>query len=860
METTMTSTHTTSQGTILVIDEDASVINSYSLHLEECGYEIISAQDGRTATHLIAMHPPDLIISDLRIPAMEGHAFFRHLEKRWPEIPVIVTSTTDVVPEMVACLQKGASDFLIKPLEDMVILSHAVAKAMREIKLKHQNQAYKELLEKRIPQNSERLKTTNLYLTKLNQRLTEVVASSKRLSSCVTIESFGARLVEEFVHHLDASGGSLYIAGQEGLRLVHCLDGGHAPSLISYPVEKSSPFGLALRLKEPVLIGDIHHEKALRPSGYNGYHNGSFVIFPLQNQEGKAFGLVSIHGKKNPPFVNQDREVGGLLASYSSETLRAVRAMEALAKSEEKYRIAALTASDLISEWNPATDEVVWFGNIDAVIGTVPENRPTTMEAWLSLIHPDDKERMTATYRNHTTSAPTSSMDYRVRHLAHGWRHFRERTTTIKIKGGGCKVLRACNDITLEKNAEKERIKFELKMQHAQKLESLGIIAGGIAHDFNNILMAVLGHADIALEEVGENPAAKKSINNIVIAGKRATELAQQLLIYSGKGEVETSIINVNDLVSDMMRLIKVSISKKVQTFFHPGHDTPAVMGNHSQLRQVILNLMTNASQAIGNASGRIVLRTGKVFCTKDELAACSMPIRPGVDPSLPETTYTFIDIEDTGCGMDETTREKLFDPFYTTKKTGTGLGMAAVLGIMRRHRGTMTISSTPDTGTRIRVLFPSTHTDVKEQKVSEAPPMEKPIRQKGGLILIADDEEPVRKISQRMVEKLGFSVITACDGKEAVSLYETHQKEIRCVILDMTMPRLSGSEALARIRELNPSVKAIIASGYGSDHAEEAHQAADKHRFYLQKPYQIAELRQVLREVLNGHGASTPE
>ncbi|WP_300670369.1 response regulator [Desulfoluna sp.] len=856
----MTAIHPTSQGLILIIDEDTSVLSRYTSHLEKSGYEVISAQEGRTATQLIAVRPPDLILSELRIPAMNGYPFFTHLQKRWPEIPIIIITeaTTATISEVVATLQKGARNFLPKPMEDMARLSHAVSKAIRESKLKKQNQAYKKLIEERMSQSSEKLKATNRYLTELNRRLTGVVDSSKRLSSCVTIESFGSRLLEEFCHHLNASGGSLYIAGQEGLRLVHCLDGGHAPSLISYPVEKGSPFGYALHQKMPLLSGDIHGDKTLRPSGYNGYHNGSFAIFPLQNQEGKSFGLVSLHGKKTPPFVNQDREVGGLLASYSSETLRAVRAMEALAKSEEKYKLAALTASDLISEWNPATDDLVWLGNIDAVIGSIPENRPTTMGSWLSLIHPDDRQRIAKTYRDNTHGATPLPMDYRVRHLAHGWRHFRERTTTLRTKGAGIKVLRACNDITREKNTEEERIKFELKMQHAQKLESLGIIAGGIAHDFNNILMAVLGHADIALEEAESHPAAKKSILNIITAGKRATELAKQLLVYSGKGELETSAVNVNDLVTDMMHLIKVSVSKKVQIDFHPGHPIPVVEGNKSQLQQVILNLLTNASQAIGDASGRITIQAGNVFYTQNDLAACSMPVRLGVDPPLPEATYTFIDIEDTGCGMDQTTQAKLFDPFYTTKKTGTGLGMAAVLGIVRQQRGTMTIDSTPGEGTRIRVLFPASQTTSHEQETPEKPPTKEPIKPHGGLILIADDEEPIRKISQRMLEKLGFSVITADDGAKAVSQYEAHQKDICCVILDMTMPGLSGSEALERIQQLNPSVKAIIASGYHSAPTEPK-SATGTRCAYLQKPYRMAELQHVLQEILNEQESLEP-
>ena len=857
----MTSLNTPHLGLILIVDEGTVPINAEIIHLEACGYEVMTAGDGPSATQLIAVRPPDIIISDIHIPAMGGNAFFRHLTKRWPEIPVIVTATPDRISEAMDYLRKGACDFLVKPMDNLTVLSHAVGKSLREIKLKKQNQTYRHLIEKHLAHNAEKLKTANRYLTELNRRLTDVVISSKRLSSCVTIESFGTRLLQEFSHHLDAAGGSLYIAGQEGLRLVHCLDGSHAPNIIAYPVEKSSPFGCALRQREPLLIGNIQHERTMRPSGFEGYRNGSFVIFPLQTQSGQPFGLVSIHSKRTPPFINQDCEVGGLLASYSSETLRAVRAMEALTKSEEKYRIAALTASDLISEWSPDTDEVVWLGDIDAVIGSAPQTRPTTMGAWISLIHPDDRERMAATYRSQGDCATASTVNYRIKHLAHGWRHFSERTTTIKAKNGGSKVLRACNDITREKNAEEERIKFELRMQHAQKLESLGIIAGGIAHDFNNILMAVLGHADIAQEEIGENPVAKKSIGNIITAGKRATELAQQLLVYSGKGEVKIHAIDINQLVSEMMNLIQVSISKKVHTSFRPGTHTPPVRGNQSQLRQVILNLLTNASQAIGNTSGKVFLTTGKIFCTHNDLSAYSMPTRPGVDLPLPETTYTFIDIEDTGCGMDETTKEKLFDPFYTTKKTGTGLGMAAVLGILRQHRGTMTIESAPGKGTRIRVLLPSAAPALKTHKkpALESKPM--PMPHNGGLILIADDEDPVRKISQRMVEKLGFSVITACDGNEAVAIYEDRQHEIQGVILDMTMPGLNGREALDRIQRINPSVKAIIASGYGSSPSESADGEHPPSRCgYLQKPYQIAELRQVLQKILDPTGTLSPK
>lgn len=835
----MTATTQPIRGRVLIVDRDPGFSESCITQLGNAGFHPLTAPGGSDACQLLATGQIDVVIIAVDACLSDGTSALPHILSAWPDIPVVLSGTTDQASEITRASRQGTTGMIFKPLSKPAMLTHVVNCAMGDPNAEAQP-----------PSMVSHLKEKNRQLMDFTTRLKGVMNSSSRLSSCNTLESFGSRLLEEFGTHLKATGGSLYLAGRDGLRLIHCLDGNHAPPLISYPLEKSSPFGSVLRHKSPLLINNIDDEAELRPSGYGGYRNGSFVIFPLQNQQGKPFGLVSLHGKSIPPFIHQDREVGALLAAWSAETLRAVRATEALGRSQEKYRLAALTASDILCEWNPKDDRLTWYGEIDTVIGSDPESRPATMEAWLNMIHPDDRQRMMHLYHNTPTEKAETPANYRVKHPARGWLHFRERMAALEADASGTtRVIRACNDITEEIASQGDQEQNERKMQHAQRLESLGVIAGGIAHDFNNILMAVLGHADIALEEVHGIPVAVSSLNHIVSAGKRATELARQLLAYSGKGEMENETVSLSELVQEMTDLISVNISKKATIDFSPSPHTPPVEGNKSQLRQVILNLITNASQALGNDPGTITITTGKSFCTREDLDHVSVPFRKEMDAPLAEGTYAFIDIKDTGCGIQPEAIEKLFDPFYTTKSTGTGLGMAAVLGITRRHRGTMQIQSTPGMGTTIRVLLPASLRPQLKSELTGETPVQENLTCGEGLILLADDEEPVRNISRRMLEKLGFKVLLACDGEEAVSLFEANHEEIRCVILDRSMPGLDGLEALAQIRKRAPEARAIIASGYGAE--TQNGEAMPDTCTYLQKPYQSSELRQALKSAL---------
>jgi two-component system cell cycle sensor histidine kinase/response regulator CckA len=258
------------------------------------------------------------------------------------------------------------------------------------------------------------------------------------------------------------------------------------------------------------------------------------------------------------------------------------------------------------------------------------------------------------------------------------------------------------DDLTKEKKAEEEKKKLALQIQHVQKLESLEVLAGGIAHDFNNLLMAVMGNADLALIELPATSPVRANLQAIMKASRRAADLCKQMLTYAGKGRFRSTMVDINELIRDMEHLLRISVSGKERLIYHFEEKAPTIQADENQLRQVMINLVTNASEAIGDMNGDITIATGSAECDQDFLDRNSLPEQ--LSPGL----YTFIAITDTGCGMDEEIKTKLFDPFFKTKFPGRGLGMSAVIGIARGHWGFITISSKPGQGTAIKVFFPA--------------------------------------------------------------------------------------------------------------------------------------------------------
>ncbi len=412
-----------------------------------------------------------------------------------------------------------------------------------------------------------------------------------------------------------------------------------------------------------------------------------------------------------------------------------------------------------------------------------------------------------------------------------------------------------CDKIAESKQAEEEKLALERQVRHAQKLESLGLLAGGIAHDFNNILMAILGSADLALDELSPMSPARGNLQTIVKASKRAAELAKQMLAYSGKGRFVVEPIDAGGLIEEISHLLEVSISKKSVLKHNLAQNLPTFDGDVTQIRQVIMNLITNASEAIGDKSGVIALSTGAMDCDRAYLDDINEVVRAGLDPPS-EGVYTYIEVADTGCGMDTETIEKVFDPFFTTKFTGRGLGMSAVLGIVRGHKGVLKITSEVGKGTTFKVLFPANELHDNGFAVQRKGEAEGKDWCGSGTVLIADDEETVCTVGKQMLERLGFSVLTAPDGREALKVFREHADEFVCVLLDLTMPHMDGEEAFRAMRRLHPDVPVILCSGYNERDATQRF-AGKGLAGFIQKPYNMTTLREKLAEVLRGERTS---
>ena len=434
---------------------------------------------------------------------------------------------------------------------------------------------------------------------------------------------------------------------------------------------------------------------------------------------------------------------------------------------------------------------------------------------------------------------------------------------TIRTKGGALRrtvaagellsiegqpyILSFFYDITERKRAEIERFELERQLLHTQKLESLGILAGGIAHDFNNLLMAILGNLDLALLNTSQVSPARVNIERAVQATRRATDLTRQLLAYSGKGHFVVARIDLNELVRESATLFRTAIAKTVAMQLDLFPQPTTTEADPGQVQQVIINLITNASEAIGDRAGTITLTTGSQACDETYLSQSRLSEKPSPG------RFAYLEVSDTGSGMDGETLQRIFDPFFTTKFMGRGLGMSAVLGIVRGHKGAILVESTIGHGTTIRVLFPASAAEPGRDAVaSSASHQVADLPTPTGTVLVVDDEESVRTLAVAYVQRLGFRAISAADGEEALRLFERHAADISCVLLDLTMPRMDGLSAFRQMRRLRPDVKVILCSGYGEQEATQRFTSEGLAGF-IQKPYILRDLREMIQQTLKG-------
>ncbi len=402
-------------------------------------------------------------------------------------------------------------------------------------------------------------------------------------------------------------------------------------------------------------------------------------------------------------------------------------------------------------------------------------------------------------------------------------------------------LLMSCHDISESRKYEEKNLLLQSQLEHSQRLESLGVLAGGIAHDFNNLLAAILGNAELARKEVKESSQATKHFDNIEETCDQAAELCRQMLAYAGKSPHSTDILELNGLVRDMGSLLKASLDQNIDLQLRLDEQPLSIEADKAQIQQVILNFIINAAEAIGSDIGDIRIRTGimsadRAFLDKQYNGA-----------DLPEGKYVFITIADSGCGMTDQTVRKIFDPFFTRKETGTGLGLSAVLGIVHGHKGVIEVISKTGKGSKFRVLLPRAYQASRKKEVITS---EMDGWQGDGTVLVVDDDPSVRKVASLFLRHFQFDVLEAADGLEGLDIFCKHQKEIVAVFLDITMPRLGGVDAMKKMREANPHIPVVMVSGYSEVEIESLAEENQPDMF-VTKPFRAKDLKKALYRVL---------
>ncbi len=398
----------------------------------------------------------------------------------------------------------------------------------------------------------------------------------------------------------------------------------------------------------------------------------------------------------------------------------------------------------------------------------------------------------------------------------------------------------ALQEIQERQKAEKDRRRLEAKIQHAQKLESLGVLAGGLAHDLNNLLVGILGNAELARQDLPPGSPITDRLEQVTDAGQRAAELSNQMLAYSGRGRFVARPLSLAKEVAETARMRKIELPTGVRLQTEAGSGAATIAADPAQIRQLLNNLITNAVDSLGGAPGRLSIKTLARLCDRDTFARCYLT-------DLPPGPYVCLEVTDTGCGMGPETLEKIFDPFFTTKFAGRGLGLAAVLGIVRGHRGTLRVESQPGRGTRVEVLFPASDEALIEE-VTAAREAE-PWRGKGK-VLVIDDEAVVRRLAEATLTSAGLEASTAGDGPCGIALFSADPQSFDLVILDLTMPGMDGLEVYRELRYLRPEVKILLSSGYHEHQAARLF-AEDPPSDFLKKPYQPSELLARVRQLL---------
>ncbi len=805
---------------LLIVDDIQE--NRYLLQmlLQGYGHSVLSAENGREALDQARKDKPDLIISDILMPEMDGFELCR----RWKrdvtlnQIPFIFYTATYTEPKDEAfALSLGADRFIVKPQEPerLIEIINCYTRDIDEGKItspKSISASDDELDKKYTQVLSDKLekKVKELEIEIHNRKLTENELRKSESRFRELIEH-----LQDIVWRVTPQGNFSYISPSLGKMLQFSYGdylGRNIRELFDY---------------EPMLRTiEAYSESKSKTSKMTPFQ------FPKIDASGKQVWLEA----RIVPLYGAD---GNLveIQGITRDVTEIVTAYRNLHDSEQRFRLAASTITNIIYEWDVGTDTLKWFGDIDKILGYEPGEFKHDLQTWFEHIHPDDQERLRESIELHRQSSEPIRESYRIRTKNDSWRDWDDYgVPQLDESGKPYRWVGACIDHTEKKLLEKQ-------LNQALKMEAIGQLAGGIAHDFNNLLQIILGYTEISLLNECTDPDSvqdlHESLGQINEAARKAAGMTRQLLTFSRKQVIQPTYIDLNSMVRELFKILKRLISADIDVKMYLGDDPRTIYADPAQIDQVIINLCINARDAMPDG-GRLIIETKNFSVTEDYKR---------IYPWAKVGNYVVLSISDNGIGMDKETRDQIFEPFFTTKEVGkgTGLGLATVYGIVKQHNGMIYVYSEPRQGTTFKIYFPM----AEKGEIIDVLESNKDVPGGNETILLVEDDQMLIDLSSLILEKAGYRVLKAADGEEAVQVFKNHQAEIDLAVLDVILPKFSGRIVRDKIREFDPDAKFLFVSGY-SYNALSNRFLQEEELQLLSKPFSRNALLRKVRELLD--------